>query len=157
MDSKTEKCQEEMQNALDMLEVSNAVIANLELRTMRTEDKPMQEIQDLQEETQTDDSLVTQDSDPPESLRKSQDVQAAWNHESHYASNEIQGVNDPRPARKKEEAARKSFLSHKASQNRKHRNRLLADADARLASKGKQAFRVPKIYQAESAIILCAY
>ena len=60
MDSKLEKCQAEMQNTLDMFEVSNAIIANLELRTMRTEDKPMQEIQDLQEETQTDDSLVTQ-------------------------------------------------------------------------------------------------
>ena len=225
MDSKIEKCQAEIQNALDMLEVSNAVIANfqdqphtqqedshppdrqsiqvlaphkdqlksledmnshrdkltsfeediimsLELWTMRTEDKPMQEIQDVQEETQLDGSLVTQlpsklretvcslkvQNEPyaelsqtagtgkqeDESNYTSNDVQAAWNHESHYASNEMQVVNDPRPARKKEEAARKAFLSNKSKQNRKYRNWLLADADARLASKGKAGIPRPK-------------
>ena len=136
---------------------------------MRTEDKPMHEIQDLQEETQTDDSLVTplpskphetvcslkvknepyavecesytelHDSDPPESLRKSQDVQAAWNHESHYATSEIKVVNDPRPARKKEEAERKAFLRKKEESHRKHRKWLIADANARIArAKGAQ-------------------
>ena len=53
-------------------------------------------------------------------------------------------MKDPRLARKKEEAARKAFLSNKSKQNRKYCNWLLADADAKLASRGKAGIPINK-------------
>ena len=50
----------------------------------------------------------------------------------------MQVVNDPRPARKKEEAERKAFLRKKEESHRKHRKWLIADANARVA-KAKRA------------------